>query len=474
MEDKSDIGLIGLAIMGANLALNMERNGYQVSVYNHTPERTRKFMEKEGRNKNFVDTYTPQQFVDSLERPRKIFLMIKAGEPVDLMIDILYPLLDYGDLIVDGGNSYYKDTKRRCDFLKNKGRLFIGCGVSGGAEGALWGPSMMPGGMIEGWPLVKNIFQKISAKAPDGSPCCQWIGPDGAGHFVKMVHNGIEYGDMQLIAESYFLLKKLFGYNNSQMSRIFKEWNEGKLSSYLIEITSSILEFKELNNEYLIDSILDTAGQKGTGRWSVESAMEMGVPLSVIATAQFERDLSAHKDERVDLSYTYPRQIEAIKGNEAHVNDLMNALYASKLISYAQGFSLLRKASQDNNWNLDYGAIASIWRAGCIIRSVFLDRIKDAYHYNPELKNLLEDLFFINEIKASMASWKNIVATAIKHEMPVSAHSSALNYFYGITSESLPTNLIQAQRDYFGSHMFERTDSPRGQFFHVDWNTTKQ
>ncbi|MEG1615589.1 MAG: decarboxylating NADP(+)-dependent phosphogluconate dehydrogenase [Bacteroidales bacterium] len=471
MEKKSDIGLVGLAVMGANLALNMERNGYQVTVYNHSPEKTEKFMQHEGNGRNFVAAYTPQQLVESLERPRKIFLMIKAGDPVDQMIDALYPLMDFGDLIIDGGNSYYKDTERRCQFLSNKGRLFIGCGVSGGAEGALWGPAMMPGGMSEAWPLVREMFQKISAKAPDGSPCCEWIGPGGSGHYVKMIHNGIEYGDMQLIAETYYMLKNLFGYSNQEMAHIFREWNQEELSSYLIEITADILDFKELDGKYLVDMILDTAGQKGTGRWSVESALQEGIPLTVIAEAVFQRGLSFQKEERVDLSYAYPRETITVKGSKIHIEELEASLYASKLISYAQGFVLMRKASEDYRWDLDFGTIAAIWRAGCIIRSVFLDKIREAYRLNPHLKNLMGDLFFMDALKKALPSWKRIVSLAAEHELSLPAHSSALNYFYSITTETLPSNLIQAQRDYFGAHMFERVDAERGQFYHVDWQS---
>lgn len=471
MEKKSDIGLVGLAVMGENLALNMERNGYKVSVYNHHPERTEYFMQNEGKGKNFVAAYTVQQLVESLERPRKVFLMIKAGDPVDQMIDALYPLMDFGDLIIDGGNSYFKDTERRCEFLSTKGRLFIGCGVSGGAEGALWGPSMMPGGMIEGWPLVKNIFRTISAKAPDGTPCCTWIGPGGSGHYVKMVHNGIEYGDMQLIAEAYYILKQLFGFSNAEMAKVFTEWNKHQLSSYLIEITSKVLDFKEGNGVCLIDMILDTAGQKGTGKWSVESALEEGVPLTVIADAVFQRGLSARKELRIDMANTYPRETITVKVNKNHLDALEKALYASKLISYTQGFDLMKQASENYRWHLNYGEIASIWRAGCIIRSVFLDRIKDAYERNPQLNTLMGDLFFIDALKNALPSWKKIVSLAMDHELSLPAHSSALNYFYSVTTETLPANLIQGQRDYFGAHMFERTDAPRGQFYHVDWQS---
>lgn len=471
MERKSDIGIIGLGVMGANLALNIERNGYIVSVYNHTPARTEHFINNEGKDKNFKATYTPQQLVDSLERPRKIFLMVKAGDPVDQMIDSLYPLMDFGDLIIDGGNSYYKDTDRRCRYLSSKGRLYIGCGVSGGAEGALWGPSIMPGGMSEAWPMVREMFTRIAAKAPDGTPCCAWIGPGGSGHYVKMIHNGIEYGDMQLIAEAYYLLSKLFGYSNKEMAQIFREWNKNQLSSYLIEITSEILDFKEGNGVCLLDMILDTAGQKGTGKWSAESAMEEGIALTVIADAVFQRAISFRKEERIDMANTYPREIVQIKGSKNHIDELEQALYASKLISYAQGFALMRETSRNNRWDLNLSEIASIWRNGCIIRSVFLDRIKNAYDLYPELPNLLGDLFFIDAIKKALPAWKRIVSLAAEHEVALAAHSSALHYFYSITSETLPANMIQAQRDYFGAHMFERVDAPRGQFYHVDWQS---
>ncbi len=473
MEKKSDIAVIGLGVMGQNIAQNFERNGYRVTVFNQHPEITAQFMESIGNGRNFFPAFTPKQIIESLERPRKIFLMIKAGDPVDEVLENLLTITDYGDLIIDGGNSYYKDTERRCEQLQTKGRLFIGCGVSGGAEGALNGPSMMPGGMKEGWPLVKEMFEKIAAKTSDGDSCCKWIGPGGSGHFVKMVHNGIEYGDLQLISETYFLLKKLFGYTNEKMSDIFKTWNEGKLSSYLIEITSKILQFKEGDGKYLLDKILDVAEQKGTGAWSVIAATELECSISVITESVTQRFISTQKELRQELSYTYPRENIILKHEKNHIIELEKALYASKLICYTQGFSMMKKASEHYNWNLNLSEIASIWRAGCIIRSIFLENIINAYNKDAHLPSLLDDLFFINSIKEALTSWKRIAELAMQHEIAIPAHSSALNYFYSISSEFLPANLIEAQRDYFGSHMFERNDTSRGQFFHNDWSKTK-
>lgn len=469
MEKKSNIGLVGLAVMGANLALNMLRNGFSVSVYNHTPQKTDLFMKENGSNQELTATYALQQFVDSLECPRKIFLMIKAGEPVDEMIEALCPLLDKGDVIIDGGNSYYKDTERRCKYVASQGKLLIGCGVSGGEEGALWGPSLMPGGMYEAWPLVCDMLKKIAATSPDGTPCCEWIGPGGAGHFVKMIHNGIEYGDMQLIAETYMMLKQALGYNNEQMARVFDQWNNEELSSYLIEITAKVLKYKEADGGYLIDKILDTAGQKGTGKWSVESALSQGVSLSVIAEAVFERQISAEKIMRVYLSEIYKRQSILPKGVELQIDDLEHSLYAAKLISYAQGFLLMKRASQSNHWDLNLATIASVWRAGCIIRSVFLNKIMEAYQQDLTLDSLLHDDFFIDALKRALASWKKTVAMAATCEFALPAHAAALNYFYSMTTRELPSNMIQAQRDLFGAHTFERVDAPRGEFFHVEW-----
>ena len=473
MEKKSDIAVIGLGVMGENIAQNFERNGYRVTVFDRHPEKTAHFMEKLGNGKNFHAAFTPAQILENLDRPRKIFLMVSAGDPVDEVIDTLVPITDYGDIIIDGGNSYYKDSERRCSQLLEKGRVFIGCGVSGGAEGALRGPSLMPGGMKEGWPPLKEMFEKIAAKAPDGSPCCKWIGPGGSGHFVKMVHNGIEYGEIQLISETYFLLKKLFGYTNEKMADIFKAWNEGPLSGYLISITSEILKFKEGDGKFLIDKILDVASQKGTGGWSVQASIELESSISVIAESVYQRYISSCKDLRVDLSYTYPRENIILKHEKNHINELKKALYASKLICYTQGFALLQKASDHYQWNLKLAEIASIWRAGCIIRSVFLENIINAYEKDIHLKSLLDDLFFITELKEAETSWKRIAELSMQHEIAVPAHTSASNYFYSITTDNLPANLIQAQRDYFGSHMFERNDTSRGQFFHNDWKSNK-
>lgn len=470
MDRNSAIGLIGLGVMGGNLALNFARNGYLVTVYNHTEVHTHEYMAINGGNEALRAAYTIQELLATLESPRKLFLMIKAGDPVDEMIEQLYPLLDQGDLIIDGGNSYYKDTERRCDYLKSKGILYMGCGVSGGAEGALWGPSMMPGGESEAWPLVREMFQKVAAKAPDGSPCCEWIGNGGAGHYVKMIHNGIEYGDMQLISETYYLLKTLYGVDNRAISELFSTWNDGLLSSYLIEITAKLLLQKE-GDAYLIDQILDVAGQKGTGKWSVESAFDQGVPLTVIVEAVAQRDLSAQRDLRVELAALYPMQFESVKFSAEQGRAFEKALYASKLISYAQGFALLARASEASSWELNMAAIASVWRAGCIIRSVFLEPIRDAFKRDPYLPNLLCDLFFQNAIHDSLESWKATVTEALGHGISCPAHASALNYFFNITSDRLPVNMIQAQRDFFGAHTFERTDAPRGSFFHADWNT---
>ena len=473
MEKKSDIAVIGLGVMGENIAQNFERNGYRVTVFDRHPEKTAHFMEKIGTGKNFAPAFTPSQIIDNLERPRKIFIMVNAGKPVDEIIETIVPLTDYGDIIIDGGNSFYKDTQQRCDDLMNRGRIFIGCGISGGAEGALNGASIMPGGMKEGWPSIKEMFEKIAAKTPDGSPCCKWIGPGGSGHFVKMVHNGIEYGEIQLISETYSLLKKLFGYTNDKMADIFKNWNEGALSGYLIKITSDILKFKEGDGKYLIDKILDVASQKGTGGWSVQTAVELECSISVIAESVTQRYISTEKELREELSYTYPRENIILKHEKNHINELEKALYASKLICYTQGFFLMLKASDHYQWNLKLSEIAEIWRAGCIIRSVFLENIIKAYQKDIHLKSLLDDLFFINAIKDSLPSWKRIIELAMQHEITSPAHCSALNYFYSISSESLSANLIQAQRDYFGSHMFERNDTSRGQFFHNDWKSNK-
>ena len=466
---KADIGLIGLAVMGENLAMNMESKGFTVAVYNRTVSRVDDFVGGKAAGKNIIGCRSLEELVDSLESPRKVFIMVKAGDPVDAMIDSLLPLLDDGDVIIDGGNSRYTDTMRRTAYVESKGRLYIGTGVSGGEEGALKGPSMMPGGSPAAWPIVKPIVQAICAKA-DGQPCCDWVGENGAGHFVKMVHNGIEYGDMQLICESYQLMRDLLGMSDDEMHEVFKGWNSTELESYLIEITADILAYKDENGDHVVDKILDTAGQKGTGKWTAISALDEGIPLTLIGEAVFARCLSAMKDERVRASGEYGRKTAPFEGDKAAlIEDIRKALYASKIISYAQGYVLMRSAAKTYGWNLNYGGIALMWRGGCIIRSVFLGRIKEAYDKDPALENLLLDPYFKHVIEELVPAWRRVVSAAVMSGVPVPAMSSALSYFDGYTTEKLPANLLQAQRDYFGAHTYERVDQPRGKFFHTDW-----
>ncbi len=472
MMSKSDIGLIGLAVMGENLALNMERNGFVVSVYNRAEgaeaQVVERFVTGRGAGKRFRGFTDLEAFVASIERPRKIMMMIRAGKPVDLVIDGLLPYLEAGDIVIDGGNSNWEDSERRVAYLRERGIHFVGAGISGGEEGALNGPAIMPGGAIEAWAHIEPIFTKIAAKASDGSPCCSWVGSGGSGHFVKMVHNGIEYGDMQLIAEAYWQLKHLHGKSNDEMASIFEGWNAGKLSSYLIEISAKILAHREASGGHLIDSILDTAGQKGTGKWSVINSLEYGTPLNLIASAVYERSLSASKELRLEASEIFPAQHELAHGTGS-IEALMHCLYASKLVSYAQGFVLMQQASQERGWGLDLASVARLWRAGCIIRSRFLEQIAEAYERTPGLRHLLFDPFFASEIKAALPDWKRTVARALSAEYPVPAFSSALNYFYSLSSAQLPANMLQAQRDFFGAHTFERVDRPRGQFYHENW-----
>lgn len=470
MKKLSDIGLIGLAVMGENLVLNMESNGHQVSVFNRSTERVKNFVEGRAKGKNIVGTYSLEELVNSLERPRKIMMMIKAGKPVDLTIDALLPLLDKGDVIIDGGNTHFPDTNRRIKYVEEKGIHYIGTGVSGGEEGALLGPSIMPGGSKEAWPLVKPIFQSIAAKVEDGTPCCDWVGEDGAGHFVKMVHNGIEYGDMQLINEAYHIMKEVLGMSADEMHLVFKEWNEGPLDSYLIEITRDIFAYKDEDGEPLVEKILDTAGQKGTGKWTAVTAMDLGSPLTLIAESVFSRFLSAQKEERVEASKILNGPKVEFKGDKkAFLKDLENALYASKLVSYAQGYSLMTAAAKEYGWSLNYGGIALMWREGCIIRSAFLDKIKEAYDNNENLTNLLLDPFFKGVMDTAQEGWRNVIATAVVNGIPTPSMSAALNYYDGYRHERLPANLLQAQRDYFGAHTYERVDKPRGEFFHTNW-----
>lgn len=467
---KSDIGLIGLAVMGENLALNIASKGFSVSVYNRTADKVKRFVEGRGKGKNILGTYGIREFVESLKTPRKILMMVRAGNPVDELIDQLIPYLSDGDVLIDGGNSHYLDTARRTRYLEQKGFYFIGTGVSGGEEGALKGPSIMPGGSSEAWPLVKPIFQAIAAKTEDGSPCCDWVGEDGAGHFVKMVHNGIEYGDMQLICESYHLMKELLGYDADTMGEVFEEWNKGELKSYLIEITSHIMRVRDDDGTPLVDKILDAAGQKGTGKWTVMAALDHGVPLTLIGEAVFARSLSAMKEERVKASgvFSKPRVISP-ENHKAFREDIRKALYASKIVSYAQGFALMRAAAKSYGWHLNYGGIALMWRGGCIIRSAFLEKIREAFDNNPSLENLMLDGFFRQALERSQESWRKVVAQAVQNGIPVPAMASALSYYDGYRTARLPANLLQAQRDYFGAHTFERIDRPRGEFFHHDW-----
>lgn len=470
MNKLSDIGLIGLAVMGENLVLNMESKGFQVSVYNRSAQKVNDFLAARAKGKKIVGTSTIEELVASIERPRKIMLMIKAGSAVDEMIETLIPHLSPGDIIIDGGNTHFPDTNRRTAYVESKGLLYIGTGVSGGEEGALLGPSIMPGGSKAAWPLVKPIFQAIAAKVDDGSPCCDWVGENGAGHFVKMVHNGIEYGDMQLICEAYQIMRDYLGMSADEMHEVLKEWNKGELDSYLIEITRDILAYNDTDGKPLVDKILDTAGQKGTGKWTGVAALDLGIPLTLIGEAVFSRCLSAVKEERVKASKILHGPAPKFTGDRARfINDIKDALYASKIVSYAQGYALMQAAAVEYKWKLNYGGIALMWRGGCIIRSAFLGKIKEAFDNNPAITNLLLDPFFKEKVEKAQAGWRNVVAASVTNGIPVPAISSALGYFDGYRCEKLPANLLQAQRDYFGAHTYERTDKPRGEFFHTNW-----
>jgi len=474
MSEKADIGLIGLAVMGQNLVLNMNDRDYSVAVFNRTVSKVDAFLENaaQGR-KTIYGAHSVEDFIGMLKRPRKVMLLVKAGEVVDKFIEMLLPHLEEGDLIIDGGNSHFPDTIRRTAYLKEKGLLYIGTGVSGGEEGARHGPSMMPGGDPAAWPLVKNIFQDIAAKTPDGEPCCDWVGSDGAGHYVKMVHNGIEYGDIQLICEAYNLMESGLGMSTDEMSRVFAEWNRGELDSYLIDITANILAFKDSDGVAMVEKILDTAGQKGTGKWTAVNSLDMGIPVTLIGEAVYARFLSALKEERVAASRKLKGPSHSFSGDRKQfVEDIRKALLASKIVSYAQGFMLIREAAREFNWDLNYGGIALMWRAGCIIRSVFLGNIKAAFDRTPDLANLLLDDYFRKVVDEAQESWRRVVSEAVQMGIPVPAMSTALSFYDGYRSERLPANLLQAQRDYFGAHTYERTDRPRGEFFHTNWTGT--
>jgi 6-phosphogluconate dehydrogenase len=468
---KKDIGLIGLAVMGENLVLNMESHGFSVTVYNRTTSKVDNFINGRAKEKNIKGCYSVEELIDNLEKPRRVMLMVKAGRPVDDLIELLIPHLDEGDIVIDGGNSYFPDTIRRTKYLQQKGLLFIGTGVSGGEEGALTGPSIMPGGSADAWPQVKPIFQAIAAKVDDGSPCCEWVGSDGAGHFVKMVHNGIEYGDMQMICEAYSLMEKGLGMSPDEMHEVFAVWNKGELDSYLIEITRNIMAKKDdETGQPMIHVILDTAGQKGTGKWTSQEALDLGIPAMTIAEAVFARAMSAIKKDRVAAAKQLGGPAAKFEGHKSEVVEMIRqALYASKICSYAQGFQLMRAAAEEYNWKLNFGDIALMWRAGCIIRAQFLDKIKEAFDKEPSLANLLLSPYFKQAIEKNQDAWRQVIAMAVRVGIPVPAFSSALAYYDSYRSERLPANLLQAQRDYFGAHTYERVDKPKGEFFHTNW-----
>jgi 6-phosphogluconate dehydrogenase len=469
-EARADIGLIGLAVMGQNIVLNMDDHGYTVAVFNRTVSKVDEFLSHEATGTKVIGMHSIQDLCAALKKPRRVMLLVKAGGAVDDFIEALLPHLEPGDIIIDGGNSHFPDTIRRTQYLESKGLLYIGTGVSGGEEGARHGPSIMPGGSAAAWPHVKDIFQSIAAKTPEGEPCCDWVGEDGAGHYVKMVHNGIEYGDMQLIAEAYHLMKEGLGLSNEQMHEVFARWNEGPLDSYLIEITRDILGTTDEDGRYVLDLILDTAGQKGTGKWTGVSALDLGMPMTLVTEAVFSRCVSALKNERVAASRILKGPMPRFEGDrQAFVDDIGRAVYASKIISYAQGFMLLREAASEYKWHVNYGGVALMWRGGCIIRSRFLGKIRDAFAKNPELHNLLLDDFFRSVIDESQTSWRRVVARAAEMGIPIPAMSSALAFFDGYRHGWLPANLVQAQRDYFGAHTYERVDQPRGMFFHTNW-----
>ena len=470
MEPKGDIALIGLAVMGQNLILNMNDKGFTVVAYNRTTSKVEDFINGEAKGTNIIGAYSVEEMVKHLKRPRRVMMLVKAGQAVDDFIDQIIPYLEQGDIIIDGGNSLFQDSIRRTEYLQARGILFVGTGVSGGEEGARRGPSIMPGGHPDAWPHVKDIFQAISAKVEDGSPCCDWVGNNGAGHYVKMIHNGIEYGDMQLICEAYHIMKEGLGMNADEMHDVFAEWNKGELDSYLIEITRDILGFKDIDGEPLVEKILDTAGQKGTGKWTLINSAELGIPITLMGEAVYARCISAMKEERVAASKKLRGPKPTIRNDRTKfIEDIKSALYASKIISYAQGFMLLRAAANEFGWKLKYGEIALMWRGGCIIRSQFLGKIKEAFEKRKRLPNLLLDPHFKREIRKCQRGWRNVVATAAKKGIPAPAFSTALNFFDAFRNDRLPANLLQAQRDYFGAHTYERIDRDRGEFFHTNW-----
>lgn len=470
MEKKADIAVIGLAVMGQNLILNMNDHGYTVVAYNRTVSKVDDFLNNAAKGTQVIGAHSVQEMVGHLKAPRKVMLMVKAGDPVDTEIEKLLPYLSQGDCIIDGGNSHFTDTIRRTKYLEDKGFLFIGAGVSGGEEGARSGPSIMPGGSFKSWPLVKDIFKSISAKTPDGVPCCDWVGADGAGHYVKMAHNGIEYGDIQIICEAYHLMKQGLGLSEDQMHEIFAEWNKTELDSYLMEITGDILAYKDIDGKPLVEKILDKAGQKGTGKWFSVNSLDLGIPATLISESVYARCLSALRDERLRASKILSGPTVKFKGDvTSFVEDIRKALLASKIISYAQGFMCMREAAKEYRWNLDYGNIALLWRNGCIIRSAFLEKIKTAFDKNPELSNLLLDDYFRRMVEDCQASWRKVIMTAIELGIPLPSFSSALAFFDGYRCEKLPANLLQAMRDYFGAHTYKRIDAPADLFFHTNW-----
>jgi 6-phosphogluconate dehydrogenase len=470
MPETADIALIGLAVMGQNIVLNMNDHGYVVCAFNRTTKKVDEFLANEAKGTKVIGAHSLEEMVSTLKKPRRVMMLVKAGAPVDEFIDLLVPLLDKGDIIIDGGNSFYEDTVRRYNALKEKGILFVGSGVSGGEEGARHGPSLMPGGNAEAWPHIKAIFQSIAAKVDNGVPCCDWVGESGAGHFVKMVHNGIEYGDMQLISEAYNLLSKGLGLDNDQIAQTFTDWNKTELDSYLIEITSNIFKFKDEDGSPLVDKILDAAGQKGTGKWTVLSGLDHAAPVTLIAEAVFARVISSLKEERVKASAILTGPTGAFNGDVTQaIEEIRQALYASKIISYAQGYMLMKHVSEEFKWKLNLGGIALMWRGGCIIRSRFLGDIKAAYDRNPDLLNLTLDPFFTTALKKAQDGWRKTVALGATLGIPTPTFSNALSFYDSYRSARLPANLIQAQRDYFGAHTYERTDKPRKEFFHSNW-----